>query len=217
MKFSLAVMLPLVLALSVNAAAAGLSCKPFGKADTLVGHNAGNSVKQYEYGYSEKHKAKGFMKVTNSTSHQRFQFYECKAPNDSFESHHGSVHYGQIRPVDKTDLCLSNTGVFVYKDGVKNEDSIRLQPQGSANILLLKPCASRGEELRHQWFSAHNVDGCGLRVALKGKKDDIESDGVSRNGDWSISFNPFASWGLREAVYLASDKLDPTCPVQKAK
>lgn len=215
MKFSLAALLPLALALSANAATTGLTCQPFGKADTLVGHNEGNIVKQYEYGYNEKSKFNGFMNMKNSTSHQKFQFYECEAPNDDFESSKGSVHFGQVRPVDKTDLCLSNTGVFIYKEGIKKEDYIRLQPQGITNDLLLKPCASKGEELRHQWFTARNVDGCGLRVALKGKKGDVEADGIVRNGDWSISFNPFASWFWREAVYLTSDKLDARCPMQR--
>ncbi|WFD26104.1 hypothetical protein MNAN1_001079 [Malassezia nana] len=202
------------MALSAHAAAAGLSCKPFGKADTLIGHNEGNSHKQFQYGYNDKHKFHGFLQVKNSTADQKFQFYECEAPGAKFDASHGSVHFGQIRPVEKDNLCLSNSGVFIYKDGVKKDDNIRLEPQGIENTLLLKPCASKGDDLRHQWFSARNVDGCGLRVALKGQKDDIESDGLVHNGDWSVSFNPFDSWPWREATYLASD-VDPKCPMQR--
>ncbi|WFD18901.1 hypothetical protein MCAP1_001114 [Malassezia caprae] len=215
MKFTLAALLPLALALS--ASASGLSCKKNLKRNFLIGYNPDNKVERYEYGYNENWKFDGFLEIKNSTIHQQFEFYDCEAPSDDFHSSHGNVHYGQVRPTDEKDLCLSSEAVFVYKGKDKKESKIRVEPEGIVNNLLLKPCASEGEDLRHQWFKAREVEDCGVRLSLKGKKGDVEADGLVHNSHWTVSLEPFSSWDWREAFYLSEGQLDPKCALKNLK
>lgn len=40
---------------------------------------------------------------------------------------------------------------------------------------------------------------------------------TTRDGYWSIHFNPINTWWWREALYLGHVKLSDRCPIQKDK
>lgn len=139
----------------------------------------------------------------NST---KVQFFECKPPSDKYATPRKDHVVGQLRSVEKPDMCLTPDNVVHVVDG-------KLKPTGVGDTYLnLEPCKNGDDEaLSLQWLELGlpKKDNCLFPLSqVAGSGDQIRSALQVGYDSTAVTLVPYGQ-GLEMA--LAANEKDKAC------
>ena len=146
-----------------------------------------------------------FLRIQDGTSHEQFEFFECKSPPEGFETSPADAKYGQIRSAKDHSLCLTvqgidNRPVYGYND---KEKGTKREYDRKNGYLTLEACSPHP---RRQWWS-DNISYVGMKKDYKRNHCSVDDDGrllMYRNHAASMmphdgdSFGGFLTWESQE-------------------
>ncbi|WFD17235.1 hypothetical protein MARU1_003283 [Malassezia arunalokei] len=146
-----------------------------------------------------------FLRIQDESSHEQFEFFECKSPPEGFETSPADAKYGQIRSAKDHSLCLTVQGIDnrpVYGYGDKEKGTKREYDRKNG-YLTLEACSPHP---RRQWWS-DNISYVGMKKDYKRNHCSVDDDGrllMYRNHAASMmphdgdSFGGFLTWESQE-------------------
>ena len=193
--------------LSIASVWAGMDCEKTSGPMSLQYTEIGWGTKYSNHtGLAKKgSESNAFLRIQDESSHEQFEFFECKSPPEGFETSPADAKYGQIRSAKDHSLCLTVQGIDnrpVYGYGDKEKGTKREYDRKNG-YLTLEACSPHP---RRQWWS-DNISYVGMKKEYKRNHCSVDDDGrllMYRNHAASMmphdgdSFGGFLTWESQE-------------------